>query len=230
MKLSIVIPIYNEVNTLEKLIALVQSVNVGMEKEIILVDDCSSDGSREVLKLLASKNEYLRVFFHEVNQGKGAALHTGFQQATGDIVLVQDADLEYDPKEYPDLLMPILAGHADIVYGSRFLGARAHRVAFFWHCVGNKIITMLCNMTTNLNLTDMEVCYKLFKKEVLSSIQLKEKRFGFEVEFTVKVAKRGWRIYEVPISYYGRNYSEGKKLTWRDGVRALWCILKYSFV
>ena len=229
MKLSIVIPVYNEAATISKIVDLVRSVDVGMEKEILLVDDCSRDGTREVLEKMAKGSSDLQVRFHEVNQGKGAALRTGFTAATGDIVLIQDADLEYDPKEYPRLLQPILDGHADVVYGSRFLGGGAHRVVFYWHYLGNKLLTTLSNMTTNLNLTDMEVCYKVFKREVIQSIPLQENRFGFEVEITAKIAKRKLKIYEVPISYYGRDYSEGKKIGWKDGFSALRCIVKYAF-
>lgn len=229
MKLSIVIPVYNEAATISKIVDLVRSVDVGMEKEILLVDDCSRDGTREVLEKLGQANADLKVLFHAVNQGKGAALRTGFGAATGDVVLIQDADLEYDPKEYPRLLQPILDGHADVVYGSRFLGGGAHRVVFYWHYLGNQLLTTLSNMTTNLNLTDMEVCYKVFKREVIQSIPLKENRFGFEVEITAKIAKRKLKIYEVPISYYGRDYSEGKKIGWKDGFSALRCIVKYAF-
>ena len=229
MKLSIVVPVYNEVATLEKIIAAIKAVDVGMEKEIVLVDDCSKDGTRELLKELQAKDSTLAVFFHEVNQGKGGALHTGFQNATGDYVLIQDADLEYDPNEYPQLLAPLLAGRADVVFGSRFLGGGAHRVVYYWHYVGNRFLTWLSNMTTNLNLTDMEVCYKVFKREVIQAIPLREKRFGFEVEITAKVARRHLRVYEVPISYYGRDYSEGKKIGWKDGVSAIRCILRYAW-
>lgn len=229
MKLSIVIPVYNEAATISQIVDLVRSVDVGMEKEILLVDDCSRDGTREVLDKLGQANADLKVLFHEVNQGKGAALRTGFAAATGDVVLIQDADLEYDPKEYPRLLQPIVDGHADVVYGSRFLGGGAHRVVFYWHYLGNQLLTTLSNMTTNLNLTDMEVCYKVFKREVIQSIPLRENRFGFEVEITAKIARRKLKIYEVPISYYGRDYSEGKKIGWRDGFSALRCIVKYMF-
>ncbi len=229
MKLSIVVPVYNEVATLEKIIAAIKAVDVGMEKEIVLVDDCSKDGTRELLQQLQAKDPTLAVCFHEVNQGKGGALHTGFQKATGDYVLIQDADLEYDPNEYPQLLAPLLSGRADVVFGSRFLGGGAHRVVFYWHFVGNRFLTWLSNMTTNLNLTDMEVCYKVFKREVIQAIPLREKRFGFEVEITAKVARRHLRVYEVPISYYGRDYSEGKKIGWKDGVSAIRCILRYAW-
>ncbi len=230
MKLSIVIPVFNEEATLERLLRAVLAVDTGLEREIVAVDDCSRDGTWAILQQLAKQIPELKVFHHEVNQGKGAALRTGFAQATGDIVLIQDADLEYDPKEYNHLLRPILDGKADVVFGSRFLGGGEHRVLFFWHSVGNKVITTCCNMMTNLNLTDVEVCYKVFRREVLQGITLKENRFGFEIEITMKVAKGRWRCYEVPISYYGRDYSEGKKITWRDGVRAMWCILRYRLV
>ncbi len=229
MKLSIVIPIYNEVATISKIVSMVRAVEVGMDKEILLVDDCSRDGTREVLQQMGAGQPDLKVLFHEVNQGKGAALRTGFAAATGDIVLIQDADLEYDPKQYPQLLQPILDGHADVVYGSRFLGGGPHRVVYYWHYLGNRLLTTLSNMTTNLNLTDMEVCYKVFKRAVIQSIPLKEDRFGFEVEITAKVARRKLKIYEVPISYYGRDYAEGKKIGWKDGISALRCIVKYMF-
>ena len=229
MKLSVVIPVYNEAATISKIVDLVRSVDAGMEKEILLVDDCSRDGTREVLEKMGRYNADLKVLFHEVNRGKGAALRTGFAAATGDVVLIQDADLEYDPHEYPRLLQPIVDGHADVVYGSRFLGGGAHRVVFYWHYLGNRLLTTLSNMTTNLNLTDMEVCYKVFKREVIQNVPLKENRFGFEVEITAKIARRKLKIYEVPISYYGRDYSEGKKIGWKDGFSALRCIVKYAF-
>ena len=229
MKLSIVIPVYNEVNTLETLLDAVRAVDTGLEREIILVDDGSSDGTRDLLPKLAEKHADVVVELHEVNQGKGAALHTGFAKATGDLVLIQDADMEYDPKDYPALLKPILDERADVVYGSRFLGGGAHRVVYYWHSVGNKFLTTLSNMMTNINLTDMEVCYKVFKQEYLQQLDLKEKRFGFEVEVTAKIARSGAVIYEVPINYYGRSYEEGKKITWKDGFRAIWCIFKYRF-
>ena len=229
MKLSIVIPVYNEAATISQIVDMVRSVDVGMDKEILLVDDCSRDGTRDVLAKMGKEQTDLKVLLHEVNQGKGAALRTGFTAATGDVVLIQDADLEYDPKEYPRLLQPIVDGHADVVYGSRFLGGGAHRVVFYWHYLGNRLLTTLSNMTTNLNLTDMEVCYKVFKREVIQSIPLRENRFGFEVEITAKIARRKLKIYEVPISYYGRDYSEGKKIGWKDGFSALRCIVKYMF-
>ena len=230
MKLSIVIPVYNEVKTIALVADTVRDIEIDMEKELIFVDDCSTDGSRDALRALQQKNPEWKFIYHERNRGKGAALRSGFKEATGEIVLVQDADLEYDPRDYPFLLSPIRDGHADVVFGSRFIGNGPHRVLFFWHSVGNKFLTTLSNMLTNLNLSDMEVGYKVFKKEVLSSISLREDRFGIEVEITAKIAHKGWKIYEVPVSYYGRDYAEGKKITWRDGFRALWCILKYRFV
>ncbi|MCE9612707.1 MAG: glycosyltransferase family 2 protein [Lentisphaerae bacterium] len=230
MKLSIVIPVYNECQTIRDLVGRVLAVDYGIEKELVLVDDCSRDGSREVLKALQGEHPDWKVCFHEVNLGKGAALRTGFAAATGEIVVIQDADLEYDPNDIKLLLGPVLNGHADVVYGSRFLGGGPHRVVYFWHYLGNRLLTLLSNMMTDLNLTDMEVCYKMFRREVLQSVNLVENRFGFEVEITAKVARGNWRVYEVPIAYYGRNYAEGKKITWKDGVRALWCILKYRFV
>ncbi|OGL49079.1 MAG: glycosyl transferase [Candidatus Schekmanbacteria bacterium RIFCSPHIGHO2_02_FULL_38_11] len=224
MKLSVVIPVYNEKNTIKDLIRKVDSVI--SDKEIIIVDDYSTDGTREILKSLEDNNRY-RIFFHDKNMGKGAALRTGFKYVSGDIVIIQDADLEYDPREYEKLITPIIEGNADVVFGSRFL-AGPHRVLLFWHYLGNKILTTLSNIFTNLNLTDMETCYKVFKKEVLNGINLKSNRFGFEPEFTVKIAKRRYRIYEVPISYFGRDYSEGKKITWKDGIIAIWCIIRYK--
>ena len=224
MKLSVVIPVYNEKNTIKDLIRKVDSVI--SDKEIIIVDDYSTDGTREILKSLEDNNRY-RIFFHDKNMGKGAALRTGFKYVSGDIVIIQDADLEYDPREYEKLITPIIEGNADVVFGSRFL-AGPHRVLLFWHYLGNKFLTTLSNIFTNLNLTDMETCYKVFKKEVLNGINLKSNRFGFEPEFTVKIAKRRYRIYEVPISYFGRDYSEGKKITWKDGIIAIWCIIRYK--
>ncbi|MDA0576979.1 MAG: glycosyltransferase family 2 protein [Verrucomicrobia bacterium] len=230
MKLSIVIPVYNEANTIRELIAKVVSVDMGVTKEMVLVDDCSSDGTRDVLKAIQAEHPEWKVMFHAVNRGKGAALRTGFAAATGDVVVIQDADMEYDPNDIKSLLGPVISGHADVVYGSRFLGGGPHRVVYYWHYLGNRFLTTLSNMMTDLNLTDMEVCYKMFRREVLQAVTLCEDRFGFEVEITAKVAHGNWRIYEVPVAYYGRNYAEGKKITWKDGVRALWCIFKYRFV
>jgi glycosyltransferase involved in cell wall biosynthesis len=228
-KLSIVIPVYNEAATIRKIVETVKGVPLeGIEKELILVDDFSTDGTRQVLGEMAGGDPALKVLYHEVNQGKGAALRTGFAAATGDWVLIQDADLEYDPHEYPRLLAPLLSGRADVVFGSRFLGGGPHRVVYYWHSLGNKFLTTLSNMTTNLNLTDMEVCYKVFKREIIQSIPLKENRFGFEVEITAKVARRHLKVYEVPISYYGRDYAEGKKIGWKDGFSAIRCIVKYG--
>lgn len=226
MQISVVIPVYNEVSTIREIVARVQAVD--LDKEIIIVDDGSTDGTREQLKEIALSQENAKVLYHDHNQGKGAALRTGFESATGDIVIIQDADLEYDPREYPVLLEPILDGRADIVYGSRFLGG-PHRVLFFWHYLGNKFLTLLSNALTNLNLTDMETCYKVFKREVLSDIQLKSNRFGFEPEFTAKIARKDFRIYETSISYSGRTYAEGKKIGWKDGVKAIVAIIWFRF-
>jgi len=223
VKLSIIIPVYNEKNTLHTLLTRVEAVDY--DKEIVLVDDCSTDGTREIVESYKNKKEFT-VAMHPHNQGKGAALRTGFAHASGDIIIIQDADLEYDPRDYGKLLEPILDGRADVVYGSRFLGG-PHRVLFFWHYLGNMALTLLSNITTNLNLTDMETCYKVFKRQVLDSIDLKCNRFGFEPEFTSKVAKQKFRIYEVPISYSGRDYAEGKKIGWKDGVAAIWFIIRF---
>lgn len=226
MKLSIVIPCYNEVGTIRSIVDRVRAAPLS-DKEIIIVDDCSRDGTRELLRTEIAPL-VAKIIYHEINQGKGAALRTGFAAVTGDVVIIQDADLEYDPNEYPKLLAPIERGQADVVFGSRFAGGEAHRVVYFWHMVGNKFLTLLSNMCTNLNLTDMETCYKVFKREVIQQIQIEENRFGFEPEITAKVAKLDVVIYEVGISYYGRTYKEGKKIGWRDGVRALYAILKYN--
>lgn len=230
MKLSIVIPVYNEEKPLGEIVAAVAAApSSGLDKELVIVNDCSKDGSQAIIDKLKAEHPDWICLRHEVNQGKGAALRTGFAAATGDIVLIQDADLEYDPKEYPTLLAPILGGHADIVFGSRFLGGGAHRVVYYWHYVGNRFLTFLSNVFTNINLTDMETCYKVFKREIIQSVEIKENRFGFEPEITAKISRiPDVRIYEVPISYYGRSYKEGKKIGWRDGFRAIWCILKYG--
>jgi glycosyltransferase involved in cell wall biosynthesis len=227
MRLSIVMPVYNEIATLERVVGRVCRVDTGLERELIIIDDCSSDGSRELIRDSLSARPGVRACFHDRNQGKGAALRTGIAQTTGDIVLIQDADLEYDPAEYPRMLAPIVEGRADVVYGSRFVGSESKRVLYYWHYVGNRALTTLSNMATNINLTDMETCYKVFAGDLIRSVQIEENRFGFEPEITAKLARKGARFYEVGISYDGRTYEEGKKITWRDGVRALWCILKY---
>lgn len=226
MKLSVVIPVYNEQATLRELYESVRAVDI--EKEIIFVDDGSTDGSREILQGLA--DESTRIVLHERNLGKGAALRSGLQHATGDIVIIQDADLEYDPAQYPKLIKPILEGKADVVYGSRFITGDYRRVLFFWHMVGNKLLTLLSNLFTNLNLSDMETCYKVFRRDVLQRITIEEDRFGFEPEITAKVAKLKLRIYEMGISYSGRTYSEGKKIGWKDGISAVRCIIKYNLL
>ena len=240
---SVVIPVYNERATIEEIVRRVQAVDV--DKEILIVDDGSTDGTREFLADLARqatpdagaitfpasecrlRADNIRILFQEMNQGKGAALRRGFQEARGKIVIIQDADLEYDPEDFHQLIEPIDRGQADVVYGSRFLGG-PHRVHLFWHYVGNRLLTLMSDMVTDLNLSDVWTCYKAFKREVLEGIDLEENRFGFEQEITIKIAQQGWRVYEVPIAYYGRSYSEGKKITWKDGFRALWCILHYS--
>jgi glycosyltransferase involved in cell wall biosynthesis len=225
MKVSVVMPVYNERATLRQVVERVLSV--ALEIELICVDDGSSDGSREILAQLQAEHPQIRILLQPKNMGKGAALHLGIREATGDYVIIQDADLEYNPAEYTVLLEPLIEGSADVVYGSRFLSSRPHRVLYFWHSVGNWILTLLSNALTNINLSDMETCYKAFRREVIQSIPLKEERFGFEPEITVKIAKRKLRIYEVGISYWGRTYEEGKKIQWKDGVRALWCLVKY---
>lgn len=230
MLLSVVIPIYNEKSTLIEIVRRVLAAPIDLERELILVDDCSRDGTRELYPRLPEEfpGANLRVVMHASNQGKGAALRTGFQNVRGDVVIVQDADLEYSPEDYPRLLGPILDGRADVVYGSRFIGGQEHRVLYFWHYVGNRVLTLVSNMFTDLNLTDMETCYKVMRAEVVRSIQIKSDRFGVEPELTAKIARGGWRVYEVGISYSGRSYEEGKKITWRDGVRALYTILKFA--
>jgi glycosyltransferase involved in cell wall biosynthesis len=226
MKLSVVIPVYNEAATIREVVARVCAVTLRGELELVIVDDCSTDGTRHVLEEL-SRQPGVRVVLHDRNRGKGAALRSGFAFATGDVIIIQDADLEYDPEEYPRLLQPILDNKADVVFGSRFFGGECHRVLYFWHYVGNRFLTLLSNASTNLNLTDMETCYKVFRREIIQALELREDRFGFEPEITAKVAGLGCRIYEVGISYAGRTYEEGKKIGWRDGVRAIWCIVKY---
>ena len=240
MRLSVLIPAYNEINTIKDILRKVQ--NVEIEKEIIIVDDYSSDGTREFLKDLEQnrglippdkdhsevKIDILRVVFHDNNRGKGAAINSGLQHIDGDVMIIQDADLEYEPEEYHKLLAPILNGHADVVYGSRFMGGSPHRILFFWHSIGNKFLTFISNIFTNLNLTDMETCYKMIKREIIDQITIKERGFGIEPEITAKIAKLGARVYEVGISYYGRTFEEGKKITWRDGIRTVYCIFRYN--
>ena len=223
--LSIIIPCFNEIKTLEEVIKKVKNSPIS-SKEIIIIDDFSTDGSREFLRNL--KDELITIKFHEYNKGKGAALNTGFKNAKGRIIIIQDADLEYDPSEYPNLINPILDNKADVVYGSRFKGGQPHRVVYFWHRVGNGFLTLLSNIFTDLNLSDMETCYKAFKSDILKNIKIEESRFGFEPEITAKISKNDFRIYEVGISYYGRTYKEGKKIGWKDGIQAIWCILKYN--
>ncbi|MBL0221677.1 MAG: glycosyltransferase family 2 protein [Xanthomonadales bacterium] len=226
MKLSVIIPCYNEERTIRAIVDAVQA-SPYEPKEIIIVDDCSSDNTRSILENeIASRVD--RVIHHPVNQGKGAALRSGIRAATGDVVVIQDADLEYDPNEYPRLLEPILQGKADVVYGSRFMGGQPHRVLYFWHRLGNALLTFVSNMFTNLDLTDMETCYKVFRREIVQGIVIEENRFGFEPEITAKIAKTGCRVYEIGIAYHGRTYAEGKKIGWRDGFRALYCIVKYN--
>lgn len=226
MKISVVVPVFNERNTIESIMDRIKAVP--LDKEIIVVDDFSSDGTRDILSKM--NGDMVKVIFHEKNMGKGAALRTGFNNVTNDIVIVQDADLEYDPGEYHKLIKPIVDGYADVVYGSRFMGSEPHRVHYFWHMVGNKVLTSLSNMLTNLSLTDMETCYKVFRRDILKNITIEENRFGFEPEITAKLAKMDLKIYEVGISYAGRSYKEGKKINWRDGFSAIRCIIKYNLL
>ena len=231
--LSVVVPVFNESKTIDRILAAVRAVDLHLE--IIVVDDFSTDGTRDRLAEIGQSDPSIRVFYHDVNQGKGAALRTGFASARGQYVVVQDADLEYDPAEYPKLLKPLLDERADVVYGSRFTGSEGHRVLYFWHSLGNRFLTLASNICTNLNVTDMETCYKAFRREILQSIKIEENRFGFEPEITAKVARyrvdgEPLRVYEIGISYYGRTYKEGKKIGWKDGVRAMWCILKYNLL
>jgi glycosyltransferase involved in cell wall biosynthesis len=228
-KLSIVIPVYNELRWVELVIARVLAADCcGLTREIVMVDDCSTDGTTQLLEALTQRHPEIRLLKQPQNRGKGAALRRGFQEATGDVILVQDADLEYDPREYGLLLRPILEGFADVVYGSRFMGGKPHRILFFWHTIGNQVLTFVSNMFTNLNLTDMETCYKVFRTSLIKEVVLEQERFGIEPEITAKLARAGARIYEVPISYAGRTYAEGKKINWKDGVKALYCIVRYG--
>jgi glycosyltransferase involved in cell wall biosynthesis len=226
--LSIIVPIFNEKDTIRHILQSILAVEIPLKRQIILVDDGSTDGSSDYLRSLQDDDPSIIVIFHEVNLGKGAAIRSGLEQVAGDIVLIQDADLEYDPSVYPKLLSPILDNKADVVYGSRFVGSDAHRVMYFWHYSGNRFLTLLSNIFTNLNLTDMEVGYKLFRREVLENIEIKEKRFGFEPEITAKIARKKWSIFEVGIPYYGRTYEQGKKITWRDGIVAIYAIIRYN--
>jgi len=231
-KLSIIIPAYNEAKTIHLILNKINAVNLvnGIEKEVIIVDDCSTDETMHTIKQYMKQSALpILLYKHEVNKGKGAALHTGIQKASGELIIIQDADLEYNPEEYNVLLKPVLDGFADVVYGSRFMGGNAHRILFFWHSIGNKVLTTLSKMFTNLNLTDMETCYKLFRREIIQKIELKETRFGFEPEVTAKISRQpDIRIYEVGISYYGRTYADGKKINWKDGLRAIYCIFRYN--
>ncbi len=226
MILSVIIPVFNEAKTIDKIVGRVSAVPLA--KEIIVVDDFSTDGTREMLDCLAEKHDNLKIVYHEKNRGKGFAIRTGLQHVRGDMVIIQDADLEYNPAEYPRLVRPIVEERADVVYGSRFVGGEEHRVLYFWHYVGNRFLTLFSNMLTNLNLTDMETCYKVFRSDLIRGIRLEQNRFGFEPEITAKIARTGCRIFEVGISYSGRTYSEGKKIGWKDGVKAIWCIVKYK--
>ena len=226
MKLSVIIPCYNEVTTIVEIVQRLKAIDVH-DMEIIVVDDASSDGTRDILET-DIKPFVDKIIYHETNMGKGAALRTGFKEAIGDIVVVQDADLEYDPRNIPDMLKLILDDKADVVFGSRFMGGNPHRVLYFWHYLGNKLLTILSNIFTNINLSDMETCYKMFRREIIQDIVIKENRFGFEPEITAKIARANYRIYEIGISYYGRTYAEGKKIGWKDGFRAIYCILKYN--
>ncbi len=231
--LSIIVPAYNEEKTIHLILNKIKEVALinNIKKEVVIVNDCSKDKTSEAITTYMKNNPELNISYyeHEVNKGKGAALHTGIAKATGEIVVIQDADLEYDPNEYNDLLKPFYVADADVVYGSRFIGGNPHRILFFWHTIGNKLLTLLSNALTNLNLTDMETCYKMFKREIIQGLDLKEKRFGFEPEVTAKISKiKEIKIYEIGISYYGRTYAEGKKISWKDGFRALWCIAKYN--
>lgn len=233
LKLSVIIPAYNEEKTIQTILQKVNEVNLigGVKKEIIVVNDCSKDNTEKIVMEYREKHPEVEISYykHEINKGKGAALHTGIREAKGDLVIIQDADLEYDPNEFNLLLKPILDGFADVVYGSRFMGGNAHRILFFWHSIGNKVLTFMSNAMTNLNLTDMETCYKMWKADIIKSLTLKENRFGFEPEVTAKISRKPHiRIYEVGISYYGRTYAEGKKINWKDGFRAIYCILKYN--